>query len=167
MDVHASIRDELATMLRGGHSHMSLGDAVDGFPMGRVNAKPPHSPYSCWHILEHMRIALWDIIEFVRDPDHVSPTYPEGFRPDPSDSTDSAGWQTTIDRILAGLEAMEALVRDPQVDILAPLPHAPEYNIFREALTAAEHMSYHIGELAMMRQTLDAWPAGSEYLTGP
>ncbi len=153
-------------MLRGGHSHMSLETVAADFPGDRVNEKPPNSPYSCWHILEHMRIALWDIVEYIRDPEHVSPSYPEGYRPRPDETTDVAGWRTTVNQIMAGLDAMETIVRDPQLDIFAPLEHAPEYTVFRGALTASEHMSYHTGELAMMRQVLDLWPEGTEYLTG-
>lgn len=166
MQSDARIREELTTLLRGGHSHMSLEEAVADFPTDQMNAKPPNSPYSCWHILEHMRIALWDIVEYIRDPNHVSPSYPEGYRPRPEDMTDEAGWRITIDQILGGLDAMDTMLSDPQRDVFEPLEHDPEYTLFRGALTAAEHMSYHTGELAMMRQILDLWPEGDEYLTG-
>jgi len=166
MQKDAAMRKELLTLLDGGHAHMSLAEVLAGFPLEHVNAKPPNSPYSCWHILEHMRIAQWDIVEFIRNPAHVSPAYPQGYRPRSEAHTDAAGWQDSVERLLKDLAALKAMVRDPQMDLLAPIPHAPDYTLFQEALTAADHLAYHTGELAIMRQILGLWPKGNEYLTG-
>lgn len=166
MRTDEAIRKELLTLLQGAHAHMSPAEVLAGFPLEHVNDKPPNSPYSCWHILEHMRIAQWDIVEFIRDPAHVSPEYPEGYRPRPESRTDEAGWRSSAERLLKDLAALEDMVRDPRNDLFAPIPHAPDYTLFQEALTAADHLSYHMGELAMMRQVLGLWPEGNEYLTG-
>lgn len=159
-------RSELLTLLGGGNAHLSLDEVLADFPLDRINAKPPNCPYSCWHILEHARIALWDIVEFIRDPNHVSPDYPEGYRPRAETKADAETWRSSVDGLKAHVAALEEMVRDPKTDLFAPIPHAPGYTIFKEVLTASAHTSYHLGELAMMRQVLDLWPKGREYLTG-
>jgi hypothetical protein len=162
----ATARKELLALLRGENAHMGLDEILADFPPEQMNAKPPNTPYSCWHILEHMRIALWDIVEFIRDPGHVSPDYPDGYRPRPGTRTDAEGWRSSVERLKADLAALEEMVRDPATDLFAPIPHAPGYTVFKEVLTAADHQAYHAGELAMMRQVLALWPKGKEYLTG-
>lgn len=160
------IRKELLALLRGGHAHMEFDEAVDRFPMDHINRKAPHIPYSAWHFLEHMRIAQWDILEFIRNPKHVSPDYPEGYRPRQDKHADEAQWTRTVQAFRNDLKDLEAIVEDRSQDLFAPLPHAKSYTIFREILTAADHNAYHIGEFALLRQALQAWPADNQYLTG-
>jgi len=160
------MRGELLALLEGGNAHMSFEEALADFPPEFINEKPPATPYSFWHFVEHLRIAQWDIVQFIRDPGHVSPPYPQGYRPAPGRRTDLAGWRRSCQGFSRDLEALVELVRDQRVDLLAPLPHAPHYTIFREALLAADHNAYHIGELAILRQVMGIWPAHNRYLTG-
>ena len=160
------IRKELLALLRGGNAYMTFEEVIADFPLKLITIRPPHTPYSAWHFLEHMRIAQWDILEFIRNPDHVSPEYPQGYRPNASEIADEARWYDTIAGIRADCAALEGLVTDPSLDLFAPIPHAPDYSIFREILLVADHNAYHIGELAILRQVLDAWPPDSPYLTG-
>lgn len=160
------VRRELLALLEGGNAHMSFEDVVADFPLERINSKAPHTPYSFWHFVEHIRIAQWDILAFIRDPKHVSPKYPEGYRPGPDEKADPNEWQRSIDGVLADLEALKEMVRDPGTDLFAPISHAPGYTVFREIVLAADHNAYHIGELAILRQVMDVWPAGRLYLTG-
>ncbi len=160
------IRKELLALLRGGNAHMEFTEAVDRFPMQDINRKVAHIPYTAWHFLEHMRIAQWDILEFIRNPKHVSPDYPEGYRPRPDKHADEAQWKRTVQALRHDRKALEELVADESVDLLAPLPHAQSYTVLREVLTAADHNAYHIGEFALFRQALQAWPADNQYLTG-
>ncbi len=160
------VRKELLTLLEGGNAHMGFEDVIADFPLEHINSKAPHTPYSFWHFVEHIRIAQWDILEFVRNPHHVSPKSPEGYRPGPKDTADQKGWQKSIDGVLADLEALKEMVRDPKTDLFAPIPHAPSYNIFREIVLAADHNAYHTAELAILRQVMDIWPADRQYLTG-
>jgi hypothetical protein len=113
-----------------------------------------------------MRIAQWDILEFVRNPTHQSPDYPAGYRPNPVEQTDDAGWFKTIKLFRSDLQEMVAFVLDVTVDLFAPLPHAPAYTMYREILLLADHNSYHIGEFAVLRQLLGLWPSHLSYLTG-
>jgi len=160
------LREELLALLDGGNAHMSFDDVVADFPMEHINSKAPHTPYSFWHFVEHIRIAQWDILEFIRNPDHVSPDYPQGYRPRPHETTDVEGWRRSIKSLQADLEALKQMVRDKKTDLFAPIPHAPGYTIFREIVLAADHNAYHIGEIAIMRQVMQLWPSDRLYLTG-
>jgi len=145
---------------------MSFDEVIADFPLEHINSKAAGVPYSPWHFVEHMRIAQWDILEFIRNPEHISPEYPEGYRPHPDERADKAQWQKTMRDFRSDLKALEAMVGNSKVDLFAPIPHAPEYTIFREILVVADHNAYHIGEIAMLRQIMDLWPAGRPYLTG-
>jgi hypothetical protein len=151
------MREQLLALLRGGNAHLGFDDAVANFPLEHINTKPPNVAYTPWHLLEHIRIAQWDILEFVRNPAHVSPSWPEGYWPAPGEQADEARWQQTINEFRADLKAIEDLVTDPNTDFFGPIPHAPGYTIFREILLVADHNAYHIGEFAILRQVMDTW----------
>lgn len=159
MSTDKTVREQLLALLRGGNAHMNFGQAVAGFPVEHINTKPPHVPYTPWHLLEHIRIAQWDILEFIRNPDHISPEWPEGYWPPSNEKADQARWQTTINNIHADLKALQELVADPDTDLYAALPHAPGYNILREILVVSDHNAYHVGEFAILRQVMETWPS--------
>ena len=160
------LRKELLTLLPGGNAHMDFDELVDRFPMEQINKKAPNVPYSPWHLLEHMRIAQWDILEFIRNPDHVSPDFPDGYRPHHKEETDDSVWLQTVVDFRKDLDALIEMASNPQIDLFSPIPHAPDYTIFRELLVVADHNAYHMGEFAMLRQVLDLWPDDNIYLTG-
>ena len=151
------LREQLLALLRGGHAHMSFDEAVAGFPLTHINTYPPHVPYTPWHLLEHLRIAQWDILEFIRNPAHVSPPWPEGYWPPRESRADADAWAGTIAAFQADLRALQELIADPGTDLAAPLPHAHEYSILREILVVADHNAYHIGEFAILRQIMETW----------
>jgi hypothetical protein len=157
MNTDKIIREQLLALLRGGNAHLGFDDAVANFPPEHIHTKPPNVSYTPWHLLEHIRIAQGDILEFVRNPDHVSPSWPEGYWPAPDEQADQARWQQTINEFRADLKAIENLVTDPNTDFFSPIPHAPGYTIFREILLVADHNAYHIGEFAILRQVMDTW----------
>lgn len=166
MKADTVLRKELLALLRGGNAHMTFDEVINEFPMENINRKAPHVPYSAWHFLEHMRITQWDILEFIRDPKHISPDYPEGYRPRPNQRADEAQWEKTVRSFRADLKALEDIVKDKKTDLFGPIPHAKDYTIFREILLASDHNAYHMGELAILRQVMDLWPAENKYLTG-
>lgn len=160
------IRKELLALLRGSNAHMEFDELVDSFPEKFINEKAPNMPYSPWHLLEHMRIAQWDILEFIRNPEHISPDYPEGYRPHQKEMVDEKRWRKTVTDFRKDLQALKDMVADPETDFFGPIPHAQNYTIFREILTVADHNAYHMGEIAMLRQIINAWPEDNLYLTG-
>ena len=158
MSENQVMRDQLLALLRGGNAHLTFDQAVADFPAEQFNRRPPNVSYTPWHLLEHMRIAQSDILEFIQNPDHVSPPWPAGYWPAPEAQADEAQWQQTLDRFQADLQALEGLVTDSTTDLSAEIPHAPGYTIFREILLVADHNAYHIGEFAILRQVMGTWP---------
>lgn len=152
------IREELYALLKGGNAHMGFADAVSGFPIKEINRRLPNASYTVWHLLEHMRIAQWDILEFVKNPDHVSPEFPGGYWPKPDKTATTAHWKRTIKEFSADLAAFEDLVKNPKTDFFSPIPHAGDYTIFREVLLAADHNAYHIAEIVAIRRLLNMKP---------
>lgn len=152
------LRDHILKLLSGGNAHMGFEAAVADFPTDLINARPPEVPYSFWHLLEHLRLAQWDILDFIRNPDYVWPQWPADYWPAQDAETDPAGWQASVEAFRADLEALKAIVRDPEIDLTAELPNAPGYTYLREMLVVADHNAYHIGELAILRQVMNAWP---------
>ncbi len=160
MATEKSIREQLLHLLGGGDAHMDFDEAVERFPVAHLNSHPPDSDYTPWRLAEHIRIAQWDILEFIRDPDHVSPPWPDGYWPPEGEEADERKWKKTISSFRKDRKAMQDIVKDPKINLVAPLPHAQKYTIFREVLVLADHNAYHIGEFALMRQFMGTWPKG-------
>lgn len=154
------VREEMLALLKGGHAHMGFDEAVADFPPEAMNETAPNLTYTPWELLEHIRIAQWDILAFIRDPDHVSPDWPEGYWPAEGETATAEDWEQTVAQIRSDREALIALVEDPKMDLTAPLPHAAAYNVMREILTVADHSGYHLGEFALMRGVMGTWPEG-------
>jgi hypothetical protein len=153
------LRQHLLSLLRGRDAHMSFWDAVADFPDKFINVRPTNVPYTFWHLIEHVRIAQWDILEYVRNPAHVSPPWPEGHWPAPDAQADRKQWNETIRLFDADMQALEAIVRDPATDLYSPIPHGyGGHTILREVLLVADHNAYHTGELGILRQVMNAWP---------
>lgn len=155
------LRHELLKLLDGRNAHMTLADATADFPPEHINSKPPHVPYTFWHLVEHIRLAQADILEFIVNPDYQAPAWPDDYWPAPDARTDEAGWRQSLAAYKADVDQLAALVKDPAVDPLAELPHAPGYTIYRELLLVADHTAYHTGELAILRQVMGLWPGES------
>lgn len=155
-----SLRDHLIELLDGGHAHLDFDKAIAGLPALLRGAKAAGVPHTPWRLIEHMRIAQWDILRFSVDPAHVSPEFPDGYWPEGDAPPDYLAWDRTVAAFRADLEAMKALVRDPAVDLLAPIPHGQGQTVLREAMLTADHNAYHLGQLVVVRRLLGAWDEG-------
>ena len=151
------LRTQVLALLRGGNAHMPFDAAVADFPPEAYNSFPPQVPYTPWHLLEHLRLTQYDILEFIRNPHYVSPEWPKGYWPAPGELANQARWEETIRQFRADLHDMQSIAEDPQIDLLAEIPHAPGYTYLREALLVADHNAYHIGEFAILRQVMSTW----------
>ena len=128
-----SVRKHVLYLLRGGGAHLSFDDFVNSFPPDLCNRQVQGLPYTAWQVLEHMRLAQWDILEFSRDADHISPEFPKGYWPNPDDLGNSQLWQQTIDQFRKDLQQMEALVEDPSTDLYAKIPHGDGQTILKHS----------------------------------
>ena len=151
-----ALREHVLYLLRGGGAHIDFDKLIADFPLAAINRKVAHVPYTPWHVLEHMRIAQWDILEFSRNAAHVSPRWPEGYWPAPDAEADEAAWHKSIAAFRADLAALAQLIADPATDLFAPIPHGTGQTILREALLVADHNAYHLGVLATLKRLLAA-----------
>ena len=155
------VREQIIKLLQGGQAHLTLDDVLKNFPQNLRGVKPAGAPHSAWQLLEHLRIAQWDILEFSRNAKHVSPKWPEGYWPATDRSPTDAAWKKSISAIKRDLRAMQRLVENPRTDLYSKIPHGTGQNILREALLIADHNAYHIGQLMLVRRLLGAWKEGS------
>ena len=151
------VREQVINLLRGGQAHLSFDQVIKDFPPKLRGVKPPGAPHTAWQLLEHMRIAQWDILEFSRDAKHVSPSWPEGYWPKTEQPSSDAAWKKSVASVKKDLLAMEKLIENPKTDLYAKIPHGTGQNILREALLVADHNAYHIGQLLLVRRLLGAW----------
>jgi hypothetical protein len=147
-----SLREHLVSLLQGRNAHISFEDFVADFSVKACGRKIEGLPYTAWQVLEHIRIAQWDILEFCRDAKHVSPKWPEGYWPKPDDLGDASLWKETVEKIQDDLKQMEELVANPATDLFAKIPHGSGQTILREALLVADHNAYHLGALVVMNR---------------
>ena len=150
------VREHVERLLEGGHAHVTLEAALKGLPVALRGKRPKGAEHSPWEILEHMRIATWDILEFSRDAKHVSPAWPAGYWPKSKTPPNANAWAKSVRALAADVEGMRKLVA-AATDLYAPIPHGDGQTILREALLIADHNAYHIGELVLVRRLLGAW----------
>lgn len=152
------LRDYLEGFLDGHEAHADLKAAFKNFPAKDRGKRPAGLPYSAWELLEHMRIATHDILEFSRDAKHKSPDWPSGYWPKKPEPPSLAAWDKSVKALEKHLEDMGKLVTDPQTDLLVPIPHGSGQTILREALLIVDHNAYHLGQFILVRRLLGCWP---------
>jgi hypothetical protein len=157
MKKQKSLQDHLVELLKGGHAHVDFDSAIKNWPANLRGKKPKGAAHSPWEVLEHMRIAQWDILEFTRNPKHVSPEWPSGYWPKTQAPPHKTAWDKTVHAFRADLKAMIKIVQSDATDFFAPLAHGDGQTVLREALLVADHNAYHLGELLLLRRQLGAW----------
>ena len=131
---------------------------VEGFPVDRAGIRPEGMPHSAWELLEHMRIAQHDILEFSRLSDHVSPDWPEGYWPASPAPAQESEWHASVQSFRDDRAVFERLIRDEAQNLYQTLPWGQGQTLLREALLIADHNSYHLGQLLLVRRALGQWP---------
>jgi hypothetical protein len=153
------IRVQLIELLESKGAHMPFEAAVADFPAEAINRLVPESPYSPWHLLEHIRFAQTDILEYIRSRAYLEPTWPDEYWPARDATATPAEFQATIDAFRSDRNALRDIVADPSTDLFAAIPDTPGHTIFREIRITGAHNAYHIGEFAILRQVMGTWPA--------
>jgi DinB superfamily len=152
-----ALREQLQKVLSWDEAHADWKTSVDGLSKSERGLRPPGAPHSAWELLEHMRIAQWDILNFCLDPKHVSPAWPSGYWPKTPNPPSDAAWKQSVESFLKDNEAMGNLVMDSKQDLLAPIAHGSGQTIFRQVLLLADHNSYHLGQFVLVRRLLGDW----------
>jgi DinB superfamily len=148
------LREHLLYLLRGAGAHASFDDAMGDWPVQLAGAKVANFPHTAWMLLEHMRLAQWDILEFSRNAKHVSPAWPEGYWPVAEAPPDVKAWRASMAAFKKDLKTMAGLVANQKTDLYARIPWGEGQTILREALLVADHNAYHLGQLVMLRKSI-------------
>jgi DinB superfamily len=156
-DHEQSLRKHLLDLLAGGGAHAKFDDVIKGLPPKLRGEKPAKFPHTPWMLLEHLRLAQWDILEFSRKPKHVSPPWPAGYWPKKPAPANAAAWNKSIQQFRRDLKAMQHLVANPKTDLFARIPWGDGQTILREALLVADHNAYHLAQLLDVRRLLGTW----------
>ena len=152
-----ALREHVLYLLKGGGAHVHFEQAIAELPQHLRGTKVEGVSHTAWRLLEHLRICQWDILEFSRNADHVSPDFPDGYWPKGDAPPESDSWDKSVQAFRNDLQAMIDLVADPDTDLYAKIPHGDGQTILREALLVADHNAYHLGQLVAVRQALGAW----------
>jgi hypothetical protein len=152
------LREQLVELLKGGGAHVDFMGAVEAFPAAKRGTYAQGLPHTGWQLLEHLRIAQWDILEFSRNAKHVSPDFPEGYWPTTPAPRDEEQWLDSMAAFRRDLREMIRLVQNPRTDLCAKIPHGDGQTVLREALVLADHNSYHIAQIVDLRRALGSWP---------
>ncbi len=152
-----TIVENLIDLIEKGNAHASLDHALKNMPFALLGEKPGNLPYSIWQLTEHIRIAQWDILEFSRNPRHQSPKWPEEYWPKEIVPPSPAEWESSIERIKKDRESFVDLLKNAAGDLDKPFEHGSGQSLLKEALVLADHNSYHIGEIIILRRLLNAW----------
>lgn len=152
-----SLRQHVLDLLTGGHAHVNFDTVIKNFPVELRGKRPRGAKHSPWEVLEHLRIAQWDILEFSRKAKHKSPDWPSGYWPATQAPPDEKAWDKSVRAFRRDWKAMCALVASESTDLFARIPHGDGQTILREALLVADHNAYHLGEMALLRRLLGAW----------
>ena len=157
-DTHSKeLREHVLFLLDGGGAHARFNDAVKDMPDKLRGVKPEGLPHSAWMLLEHLRMAQWDIREFSRNPKHESPKWPEGYWPKSEVPPNAGAWNKSVQQFRRDLKAMQDLVANARTDLYARIPWGDGQTILREALLLADHNAYHVAQLIDVRRLLGAW----------
>jgi hypothetical protein len=157
MKKEKALREHLVKLLKGGDAHADFEAAIKDFPADAQGKKPKGAEHSPWEVLEHLRIAQWDILDFSRNPDYKAREWPREYWPETQAPPSAGAWTKSVKAFQKDLKAMCDLVADEETDLFAKIPHGDGQTILREALVTADHNSYHLGEMVLLRRLLGAW----------
>jgi len=150
-----AFRKEIVSHLTEGHAHASFDAVVKDFSADLRGSRPNDLPYSAWQLIEHLRIAQWDIIEYALNPKHKSPDFPDGYWPKSPEPPDGRAWDKSIAGFRADRKRLVAALE--KADILAPIKHANNQSLASKAILVIDHNAYHLGQLILLRRLLNIW----------
>jgi len=154
----AAVRRHVADLLHWHDAHVDFDAAVAGIGAEHQGTRPSGLPHSPWELLEHIRLAQHDILDFCRNADYAEMTWPDDYWPPTPAPPDAAAWEASVAAVRADREALEALATNREVDLTTKIPHGSGQTYLRELLLVADHTAYHVGQLVLVRQLLGAWP---------
>jgi hypothetical protein len=153
-----TLRRELVRLLETRDAHMTFADAVADFPDDAINRQPPNVDYTPYHLLEHLRLVQFDLLDYATNPDYREKPWPEGAWPAPGTTATRAEFDRSIEGYLADRRELRRLIEDRATDLFRVIPGSPGHTLLREIRLAGDHCAYHVGEFAVLRQVMGTWP---------
>ena len=153
----SALREHVAKLLAWGDAHADFDRAVRDLAPELRGRRPEGLPYSPWELLEHLRLAQHDILDFTVNPDYAELRWPEDYWPASPEPPSATAWDESVALVRADVAALQAIAADTRVDLLAKIPHGEGRTYLRELLLAADHNAYHVGQLVLVRRLLGAW----------
>ncbi|MGI6454831.1 MAG: DinB family protein [bacterium] len=156
MDDHQILREQLTVLLRGGKAHATFEDVLPEYPLELQGKKVPGIPYTAWELMEHIRIAQWDIVQYCQNAEHENLNWPHDYWSPRSTPPHENAWAESVQQIIAERDEMIDLINHPHTDLFRPLLQNPRHTVLREALLLADHNSYHLGQMVLIRKLLSS-----------
>lgn len=153
------LRKELIFQLNGGNAHAPLEKVIGKFPARFRGMAPPGLPFSGWQLLEHMRLAQADMLEFCTNKKYREKKWPEDYWPKSPAPASSRQWDASIRQTKRDRAQFARVIGDPKADLFAPIPWGNGQTLFHEACLIIDHNSYHLGEIVTLRRFLGIWPS--------
>ncbi len=157
MNKDDTLREHLVELLKGGSAHLGFESVLRSFPLHLCGKKPKGLTHSPWELLEHIRIAQWDILEYCMNPHHESPTWPDEYWPDSAEPPDEQAWEKSVQQVLNDRDAMIQIIQNSSTDLLKPFSQSNSHTICREALLLADHNAYHLGQMVLTQKLINAF----------
>lgn len=157
MDQNNILRKNLLELLSGEHARMPFEGVIKEFPIGSINDKFPNSEYTFWDLLEHIRIAQEDILDFIKNPNYQERKWPDDYWPGKGQKANAGNWEKSVNSFKRDFKELEAMVKNPETDLFKEIPWGEGQTFLREIVTVSNHNAFHLGELAIMRQTMGNW----------
>lgn len=152
-----ALRAQLVEFLRGESAHAGLKSVVDDYPAELRGRRPKRSPHSAWQLLEHIRIALHDLLEFSTNSNYLAPKWPDNYWPKEEAPPSNDAWDASVKAVKKDVADFEKLIGNPESNLYATIPWGDGQTLLREVLLAGQHTSYHLGQLVLLRRELGAW----------
>ena len=157
MEINHSLRKELTEYLENERTHIAFAKAMRDLPEKLINKKPKGLPYTFWGLLEHVRIAQHDMVEFIQTEEYKKLDWPKDYWPSPKTKATKVMWKQNLTAIEKDLDTLKRIIQDPAVELFAPIPWGHGQTVFREVIQIIDHASHHLGQLILMRRLEGAW----------
>jgi uncharacterized damage-inducible protein DinB len=157
MKSNQALRKQIVDLLAWKNAHVGFDGAVRGMPVKLRGRRPKGFAWSAWELLEHLRLAERDLLDFCRDPKYAARAWPDDYWPKRSAPPNAGAWQKSVAAFRRDRAAFQRLARDPRIDLFARIPHGSGQTYLRELLLAADHTSYHVGQIIAVRRALGCW----------
>ncbi|MEF8816912.1 MAG: DinB family protein [Salinibacter sp.] len=162
MEQNAALRSHLTDLLAARQAHCTFPDAVAHMPTGRRGERPDALPYSVWELVEHIRRAQRDILDYCRHSDYEAGEWPHDYWPDTTAPSTPTAWDESVAQVQDDQEALCDLVADETIDLYNTVPSSDEHTYLREAMLVADHTAYHVGQIVTVRRQLGLWPPSGD-----